>query len=231
MPSRILREGILTSERVAELGWPAEVFYRRLMSVVDDYGRYYATPMLLRAACYPLHLDKVSDADIGKWLQATEKAGLVSVYPASDGKRYLQMADFKQQVRAKDSRFPAPDGQMRSTCVADATQMQASVYLDVDVCEDEDDKRPRAAREVLQGIDPKIAKDFAALRRAKKAPITQTAIDGIAREAMKAGLTLESALAVCCERGWTGFKAEWMTPSRAGPLVPASQPGGGRTRL
>src|SRR5690606_33624040 len=62
MPNRILREGILTSPRIAKLGWPEEVFYRRLMSVVDDFGRYYADPGLLRAACYPRQLNKVSDS-------------------------------------------------------------------------------------------------------------------------------------------------------------------------
>lgn len=35
MPSRILREGILTSERVNALAPLEELFYRRLMSVVD----------------------------------------------------------------------------------------------------------------------------------------------------------------------------------------------------
>jgi hypothetical protein len=42
MPVRILREGILTSERVDTLSPAAEVFYRRLMSVVDDFGRFSA---------------------------------------------------------------------------------------------------------------------------------------------------------------------------------------------
>lgn len=108
MPNRILREGILTSERVAQLGWTDEVFYRRLMSIVDDFGRYTANPTLLRAALYPLQLEKVSDSDIGKWLLATEKAGLVRVYPASDGKRYLEVQDFRQHARAKISKYPQP---------------------------------------------------------------------------------------------------------------------------
>lgn len=107
MPNRILRDGILTSERMAALTWAEEVFYRRLHSVVDDYGRYHAHLSLLRAACYPLQLDKVSDSDIGKWLLATEKAGLVRVYPAKDGKRYLEVADFGQRIQSK-SKFPEP---------------------------------------------------------------------------------------------------------------------------
>lgn len=135
MPNRILREGILTSPRIAKLGWPEEVFYRRLMSVVDDFGRYYADPGLLRAACYPRQLNKVSDSDIGKWLACVQKAALVRVYPAQDGERYLELLDFGQQVRAKKSKFPDP----RSTCVADATHPLADAPVFEGVFEDEDE--------------------------------------------------------------------------------------------
>lgn len=131
MPNRILREGILTSQRMAKLGWAEEVFYRRLHSVVDDFGRYFADIGLLRAACYPRQLNKVSDSDVEKWLQATEKAALVRVYPAEDGERYLELLDFRQQVRAKASKFPGPATQITSNCVADAQQLPANAHLDV----------------------------------------------------------------------------------------------------
>lgn len=126
MPNRILRDGILTSPRVCKLGWAEEVFYRRLMSVVDDYGRYYADPGMLRAACYPRQLSKVTDADLGKWTRILAEAGLVSVY-AHEGEQYLELVNFGQQVRAKSSKFPDPP----STCVADAKQMLANEHLDV----------------------------------------------------------------------------------------------------
>lgn len=162
MPNRIVREGILTSEAVNALGWAEEVFYRRLLSVVDDFGRFYASPKLLRAACYPLHIDKVSDADIGKWLSACETAALVSVYPAPDGKRYLEVQRFNQQVRAKASKFPANAQQVPSTCVADAQQVQANAHLDGggggDVFEDEDvNTPPPPARAPAQGSEQKFA--------------------------------------------------------------------------
>lgn len=129
MPNRIIREGILTSPRIAKLGWPEEVFYRRLHSVVDDFGRYYADLGLLRAGCYPRQLTKVSDSDIGKWLTACVNAALVRVYPAKDGESYLEVLDFGQQVRAKKSKFPDP----LSTCAADAKQVIADAHLDVSV--------------------------------------------------------------------------------------------------
>lgn len=69
-------------------------------------------------------------------------------------------------------------------------------------------------------VDPKIAKDWLTLRKAKKAAPTETAIDGIMAEARKAGVSLQSALKISCERGWQGFKAEWLTNgnARASPV-------------
>ena len=120
----MLREGILTSEPVNALSCPAEVFYRRVMSVVDDFGRYYAKPSLLRAHCYPLQLDKVDDTFIMRMLVevCNTKPALAVVYEV-EGKQYIQLLKFRQQVRAKKSKFPEPPKhaqQMLRECAADA---------------------------------------------------------------------------------------------------------------
>lgn len=62
---------------------------------------------------------------------------------------------------------------------------------------------------IPDGVSEQVWRDFKDHRRAKKAPITQTVLDGFKREADKAGITLEEAIKECCERGWQGFKAEW----------------------
>lgn len=62
-----------------------------------------------------------------------------------------------------------------------------------------------------EGVSEEIWTDWQSLRKAKRAPISETALSGIRREAELAGVTLESALRTCCERGWIGFKAEWIT--------------------
>ena len=62
------------------------------------------------------------------------------------------------------------------------------------------------------GVTESVWQDWLQLRKAKKAAVTQTAVDGIEREARKAGVSLQTALETCCARGWTGFKAEWMAP-------------------
>ena len=60
------------------------------------------------------------------------------------------------------------------------------------------------------GVSESVISDWISLRKTKKAPATKTAIDGLLRESEKAGWTLSDALAYSCERGWTGFKAEWV---------------------
>ena len=62
-----------------------------------------------------------------------------------------------------------------------------------------------------EGVSPSVWQDFKKHRKAKKSPITDTAMQAIQREADKAGWTLETALSETCARGWTGFKAEWVT--------------------
>ena len=65
------------------------------------------------------------------------------------------------------------------------------------------------------GVNFSVWQDFQKLRKTLKAPITGTVMAGIQREADKAGVSLETALITCCERGWRGFKADWMA-SRPG---------------
>lgn len=107
MPMRLVREGIITSERVNMLSEGAELFYRRLMSRADDYGRFEANPTLLRAALYPLRLDRITDADVKRWMAectAPAPRPLIIVY---DGGKHLQIMNFRQQTRSP-SKYPEP---------------------------------------------------------------------------------------------------------------------------
>ena len=119
MPSRIVRDGILESEAINSLSWHAELFFRRLMSVVDDFGRYNALPMLLRSRCYPLQFDKVTDENVCEWLKDCSKSKLIRLYRVKN-KPYLEVLNFKQRTRQKCSKFPAPDD-----CITDDGQVTA----------------------------------------------------------------------------------------------------------
>lgn len=80
-------------------------------------------------------------------------------------------------------------------------------------------------REELSDVTDQTFSDFIELRKAKKAPVTLRAIEGIRSEAEKAGISLENALIECCSRGWIGFKAEWYCKQQAphqrgSPVIP-----------
>ena len=68
--------------------------------------------------------------------------------------------------------------------------------------------------------------DFLQIRKAKRSPLTATALAGIEREAAKAGIGLQQALEVCCESGWAGFKADWFANQRT-----ANAPAQGRGQI
>lgn len=59
------------------------------------------------------------------------------------------------------------------------------------------------------GVNEQHAKDWLAVRKAKRAPLTQTAIEGMHREAEKAGITFAEAVEICARKNWQGFNASW----------------------
>ena len=80
-------------------------------------------------------------------------------------------------------------------------------------------RQPSAARKELdalnlladRGVDGALAQDYMAVRKDKRAiTLTKTALAGLEREANRAGLSLAQAITLCCERGWVGFRADWL---------------------
>lgn len=120
MPNRYVREGAIESEAVNSLSWQAEVFWRRLINRVDDFGRFTAHLELLRSNLFPLQLAKVSAADITKLLLECEQAGLVSTWAATDGKRYLVLHK-SDKGRATTSKYPEPPASI-------SMRLQTSAY-------------------------------------------------------------------------------------------------------
>lgn len=70
------------------------------------------------------------------------------------------------------------------------------------------------------GVQPQHAADWLKVRKEKRAPLTQTALDEVQAEAVKAGMSLDAAIRICAANNWQGFKAKWLHESRpaaAGP--------------
>jgi uncharacterized protein YdaU (DUF1376 family) len=86
---------------------------------------------------------------------------------------------------------------------------------------EKDIRTPRSAASlcvsdlVKLGVSEQAAADWMRSRAAKRLPLTQTALDGVRREAEKAGLDLPAAIARAAEEGWAGFKAAWLANAGA----------------
>lgn len=146
MPNRYIRESAIESEGVNALTWQGEVFYRRLLNRVDDFGRFTANKELLRSKIFPLQLARVSAADVGRLLKQCEDAGLVFTYNVS-GKDLLVINRW-EKGRAKHSDYPDPPGEVlerMQTYVYRCKHMSANVP-DSDTDSDTDPDADKRAR-------------------------------------------------------------------------------------
>ena len=71
-----------------------------------------------------------------------------------------------------------------------------------------------------EGVSSSVFEDFVKLRKGLKAPVTETALKGLEREARKADMSLQEVLELCCQNGWRGFKAEWMDKNKSAGQKP-----------
>ena len=108
MPNRILKESICTSDKIEQLSAFAETFFYRLIVNVDDYGRLDGRAAVLRSRLFPLK--DVRNSQIEEALRELATVELVSTYIV-DGKPFVSLPawDRHQQIRAKKSKYPAPD--------------------------------------------------------------------------------------------------------------------------
>lgn len=98
------------------------------------------------------------------------------------------------------------------SAVREGTEQQV-VYKETETTtETTTESKSRAKRSVTRPDDvpEQIWSDFLSIRKAKRAPLTDTALEGLRREAEKAGVSIADALGMCCARGWQGFKADWL---------------------
>jgi len=217
MPTRYLKPGICDSEAVDRCSPLAECLFYRLLVNVDDFGRIDARPAVIRSKCFPLK-DAICNKDVEKLLLELQANGLVLLYQ-SNGCAFLQMNKWDNVPRSKESKCPAPPDiciQVHTDVNKPRTNLPVTVTgtgtetVNKKPETETGNRKPNAAAVLASlGVSETIAADWIQLRKTKKAAITKTALDGMQREAAKAGITLDDAMRICCEKGWAGFDSTW----------------------
>lgn len=109
MGNRIIKESICTSEDLNKLSQSAEILFYRLITKVDDYGCFYGNEVIIKSYCFPLKPDsEIPPESVKNWLQEIADAGIIYLYTAEDGKRYLQFVKWNlhQEIRTQKHKFP-----------------------------------------------------------------------------------------------------------------------------
>lgn len=110
MPQRFLRPGITTSDAWNLCSWKAQSLYIRLITLVDDYGRYDGRIAIIHGHCFPLRID-IKPQETAELVSELSKNGLVCLYEI-DGKDFLQMLKWHERTRG-ESKYPKPiEGQI-----------------------------------------------------------------------------------------------------------------------
>jgi hypothetical protein len=169
----------------------------------------------------------LSVAELEKMAKRLYRMGLIdseTFQPVAWSVRQMQSDTSTDRVHAYRERMK----QVKREGNVSVTAQEEDTDTDTDT-DKELDKKKTKQLPPPEGVSSSVWSDFLQHRKTKKAAVTQTAIDGIAREAVKAGITLNESLAMCCERGWVGFKAEWLIEKQgARSINPAAKASPGK---
>jgi hypothetical protein len=179
-----------------------DIAYRRLL----DHYYLHESPIKQRDIARQIgmrdHEQEVLSV-LNEFFVSTDK-GFVSARADDEIGKYREMVDAGKRGAAKRWLSP-PDAP--PIAPPNATPIATNNHKPIT-----NNHKPKNTNTVAppEGVTVMVWQDWLKLRKAKKAAVTQTAIDGIQREADKARVSLQTVLETCCERGWVGFKAEWM---------------------
>jgi len=98
--------------------------------------------------------------------------------------------------------------------VSETLQKRQSNAIDTETDTDKKQIQSNKATSVAcpPDVDQQIWDDWKQLRKAKKAPVTETVVNSARKEASKANMSFSDFLTVWCARGSQGLQADWLKP-------------------
>lgn len=218
---RTIKPEFWTDEKLTECSLSARLLFIGTWNFADDSGNLDRSAKQIKARVFP-----IDNIDCEPLIQELITQGLLTEYSVID-KKYLHIQGFtKHQLINRPSKPSCPEFDGALVTQATLTEPSLSTH----------DGREGKGREVIKhtpdkpaafnsktylleaGVEASVVDDWLTLRKSKRAAVTITAIHGIEREAKLANWTLGQALTACCERGWQGFKAEFVANLK--PMAP-----------
>lgn len=246
--SRNIKPGFFTNDQLAELPALTRLLFVGLWTIADRSGRIEDRPKKVKAETMPY-----DDFNCDEALSSLQKAGFIIRY-TSGGINVIQVVNWDKHqnphVKEQPSTLPAQEQHQTSTVQApdkqqpkpevaglipdsgflipDSSPLIPDCSTDVE-CAGKPRKLANPSIAKPADVDQQTWADWLTLRKAKKAPVTETVVGGARDESAKAGMTLDAFLQVWCLRGSQGLQADWLRPeerntaSRVQPMSFAQQ--------
>ena len=231
--SRNIKPGFYKNEDLAECSIWARFIFPGLWMLADREGRLEDRPKRIKGELLPFDSQDMEPLLRELAAKLDAKGNPFIIRYEVDGVRYIQITKFKDHqsphYTEKESVIKPPPLQEKGSDICDDSKKPPgikgvskppdSLIPDSGLSDSPkpDSPKKEARKRAIRpdGVSEKVWGDFTEIRRAKRAPLTETALAGIEREAGKAGMTLQAALETACARGWQGFEAAWVNQNEA----------------
>lgn len=113
MPQRFLRPGITNSDRWNKVSFKAQSLFIRLLTIVDDFGRFDGRPAVICAQCFAVWNemnpgDTITSKEVSTLCEELFEAKLAEFY-ISDDKQVMQLVQWQERARSEKSKWPDRD--------------------------------------------------------------------------------------------------------------------------
>ncbi|WP_225784477.1 hypothetical protein [Xenophilus sp. Marseille-Q4582] len=239
--ARNIKPGFFKNEDLAECTPWARLCFAGLWCLADREGRLEDRPKRIKGELFP-----ADTVDVEPLLQELQRWKFILRYEV-DGLHAIQILKFKEHqtphYSEKPSVIKAPslqefspikkpsdpddsgndDGMKRGSQPPDSLNPDS---LNPDSGKKTARKRapPAPVMDCPDDVEPQTWADWQQLRKAKRAPVTDTVLAEARREAGKARLTLERFLRIWCVRGSQGLQADWLKPNELGQGAAPAEP-------
>jgi hypothetical protein len=213
-PEFYTHEDLFLAEKEEKL--PLRIAFSGLWTICDREGRFKWRPNTIKLAVLPF-----DEVDFSRVLDALATRGFIEQYATDTGELFGFVPSFleHQVINNRESKSLIPS-HSDAYCTRDPRGLRKIKGKGMEgkgkeeewkgrSTVDDTPKKNAAAMLAELGVEYQAAKDWLTIRKAKKAPLTQTALDDLVREAGKAGITVNEAVTICARRSWQGFNSSW----------------------
>ena len=195
----------LSETRIPE---ETEVVYRRLCAKTDDEKKSIDVVLSEFFIYENGWVHKRCEREILEYKMKVNRARSNGKLGGRPSKTKVVISGNKEETQEKANHKPLTINHKPLLSDSDTPRKKKSVHEKLELTHE--------IKAEIAKVGEQILKDWEALRKARRAPITRTVWVGMVRESKAAGITLQESLAACCEYGWQSFKAEWWKNKQRG---------------